>query len=401
MMPLHQLKSGKTLVVNGPASIKLLEGKASILGCNLPVKKQIVIKSWRSRPVYAIEDSIIEYTFGEGGSIEEIDGNTIPDQWSKAVQEISESDNSVVMFMGSSDSGKTSLATLGANTFLNMKKTCIYVDLDVGQSSICPPTTIGYVYLKNPLPDISYVKAENMEAVGYTSPMPVMAKHIESSQKLYKSLSSRYVIQNLVIDVDGWINGEGAIHHKKELMKVFKPTDILIIGDTNREIEDICKEFSIDLHRLPPPVMVRKRSLEARKRLREMMYERFLRKSVTRTIPISWLELKYVMGESRIHRITSIINKLITAFAEDKGVVIEEGLEELCRTYRAGVLCHLYDVNYTFMGIGLLTMFNLKKNLLKVYTPFQSQIKQLVLTSLIITAEGSELFSTPPQVLES
>ncbi|MEM1583568.1 MAG: Clp1/GlmU family protein [Nitrososphaerota archaeon] len=400
-MPVHQLRAEKTLVVNGPASIKLLEGKASILGCILPAKKQIVVKNWRSRPVYAIEDSIIEYTFGEGGSIEEVDGNTIPDQWSKAVQEISESDYSIVMFMGSSDSGKTSLATLGANTFLNAKKTCVYVDLDVGQSSICPPTTIGYVYLKNPLPDISYVKAETMEAVGYTSPMPVMAKHIESSQKLHSSLSSKYVVQNLVIDVDGWINGEGAINHKKELMKVFKPTHLLIIGDTNREIEDICKEFSIDVRRLPPPIMVRKRSLEARKKLREMMYEKFLRKSVTRTIPISWLELKYVTGENRIHRIASMINKLITAFAEDKGVVIEEGLEELCRTYRAGILCHLYDVNYTFTGIGLLTMFSLKKNLLKIYTPFQSQIKQLVLTSLIITAEGSELFSTSPQVLES
>lgn len=400
-MPVHELNSGKTLIVNGPASIKLLEGKASIFGYILPLKKQIVIKSWRSRPVYAIEDSKIEYTFGEGGSIEEVHHNTIPDEWLKVVQEISELEKSIVMFMGSSDSGKTSLATLGANTFLSMKRACVYVDLDVGQSSICPPTTIGCAYLKNPLPDISYIKAENMEAVGYTSPTPVMARHIESSQKLYNSLTSNYVFQNLVIDVDGWISGEGAIYHKKELIKVFKPTHLLVIGDTNSELEDFCKEFSTDVRRLPPPTIVRKRSPEARKKLREIMYERFLRKSVVRTIPISWLELKYITGENRVHRIASIINKLISNFDEDRGIVTEEGLEELCRTYRAGILCHLYDVNYTFSGIGLLTMFNLKKNLLRIYTPFRSQIKQVVLTSLIITTEGSELFSTPPQILES
>ena len=131
-MPTYDLKSGKTLIVNGPASIKLLEGKASILGCPLPQKKQIVIKSWRSRPVYAYEDSKIEYTFGEGGSIEEVDGNTIPEEWLKTAEEIAELDRSTVMFMGGSDSGKTSLATLGANIIISMKKTCIYL-----KRSIC------------------------------------------------------------------------------------------------------------------------------------------------------------------------------------------------------------------------------------------------------------------------
>jgi polynucleotide 5'-hydroxyl-kinase GRC3/NOL9 len=253
-----------------------------------------VIRSWRSRPVYAYEDSKIEYTFGEGGSIEEVDGNTIPDEWLKTVQEIAGQDRLTIMFMGGSDSGKTSLATLGANMIISMKKTCIFMDLDVGQSSICPPTTIGYVYLKNPLPDISYVKAENMEAVGYTSPTPIMNRHIKSVEKLYSNLITKYPIQNLVIDVDGWINSEGAIYHKKELMKIFNPTHLVMIGDTIPELEEYCKEHSIDIRELPPPLAVRKRSLEARKKLREMMYERFLRRSIVRTIPISWVELEYI-----------------------------------------------------------------------------------------------------------
>ncbi|MCL7401742.1 MAG: hypothetical protein LZ168_03035 [Thaumarchaeota archaeon] len=400
-MPVYDLKSGKTLIVNGPASIKLLEGKASILGCPLPQKKQIVIRSWRSRPVYAYEDSKIEYTFGEGGSIEEVDGNTIPDEWLKTVQEIAGQDRLTIMFMGGSDSGKTSLATLGANIIISMKKTCIFMDLDVGQSSICPPTTIGYVYLKNPLPDISYVKAENMEAVGYTSPTPIMNRHIKSVEKLYSNLITKYPIQNLVIDVDGWINSEGAIYHKKELMKIFNPTHLVMIGDTIPELEEYCKEHSIDIRELPPPLAVRKRSLEARKKLREMMYERFLRRSIVRTIPISWVELEYITGENRVHRVSYIINKLLASFAEDKGIVIEEGLEEICRVHRAGILCHLYDVNYAFSGIGLLTMFNPKKNLLKIYTPFQAQIKRVILSSLIVSVEGLEIFSIPPQALET
>jgi polynucleotide 5'-kinase involved in rRNA processing len=174
-----------------------------------------------------------------------------------------------------------------------------------------------------------------------------------------------------------------------------------MIGDTIPELEEYCKEHSIDIRELPPPLAVRKRSLEARKKLREMMYERFLRRSIVRTIPISWVELEYITGENRVHRISYIINKLLASFAEDKGIVIEEGLEEICRAYKAGILCHLYDVNYAFSGIGLLTMFNPKKNLLKIYTPFQAQIKRVILSSLIVSVEGSEIFSIPPQALET
>lgn len=400
-MPIYSLKSGKTLIINGPASVRLLEGKVSMLGYPLPPKKQIVVKSWRSRPAYAHEDSKIEYTFGEGGSIEEVDGNTMPEEWVKSMNELAELDRSVLMFIGPPDSGKTSLATLGLNAFVAKKKQCAFVDLDVGQSSICPPTTVGYAVLRSPTPDISYARAENVEAVGYTSPTPLVSKHIECARRLYDSLLSKYSIQKLIIDVDGWIYGEGAVNHKKELMKIFNPDYLIVIGAVNPELRDFIAERSIDVREVPQPFMVRKRSLEARKKLREMMYEKFLRKSIIRSIPISWVELRYVTGEDRAFRIASIISKLIDSFAEDKGVVIEGGLEEVSKIYGGGILCYLYDVDRNFSGIGLLTVFNLKKNIMKIYSPVQSQIKQVILSSLMISVEGSELFSIPPPTLES
>jgi len=400
-VPIHNLKSGKTLIVNGPASLRLLEGKASILEYPLPPKKQVVVKSWRSRPVYAHEDSVIEYTFGEGGSIEEVDGNTVPEGWIKIINEVAESDKSILMFIGPPDSGKTSLATLALNIFLKRKMQCIFIDLDVGQSNICPPTTMGYTVLRNPIPDISQARAEYMEAFGYTSPTPLVSRHLECAKRLFNNLLNKYSPQKLVIDVDGWLHGEGAITHKKELVQIFNPDYLIIVGETCQEIGEHLKHHTLEVRELPPPLMVRKRSLEARKKLREMMYEKFLRKSIIRSIPISWVELRYITGENRSYKIASIIDKLINSFSEDKGIVLEEGLEEICKTYKAGILCYLYDINYNFSGIGLLTLFNPRKNLMKIYTPFQSQIKQVTISSLIISVEGSEIFSIPPPILES
>ncbi|MEN2974023.1 MAG: Clp1/GlmU family protein [Candidatus Caldarchaeales archaeon] len=400
-MSIHTLKAGKTLIVNGPASIRLLEGRASILACPLIHKKQIVIKSWRSRPVYAHEDSKIEYTFGESGTIEEVEGNTIPREWTETIEDLLDEEKLTLMVIGSPDSGKTSLATFSANMILNTGRECILLDLDIGQSNICPPTTVGYTCLKNPVPDISHLRAESIEVAGYSSPSYVIDKHIESIRKLYSMIKSKYADRPIVIDVDGWISGEGAAQHKRELMKILNVSHLLIIGELSREMEDICSESSIVVRRLPPPTFVRKRSPEARKKLREMMYEKFLRKSLLRTIPLSWIDVRYISGEGGVQKITSIINRLIMLFSEDRKIIIENGLDELGKVYKSGILSYVYDLDYRFSGIGLVTAFDPRRNLIKVYTPFRSQIKKIVLTSLIVSVDGSELYSTRPQSLES
>jgi len=382
--------------VNGPASIRLIEGNATIFGCPLSHRKSIVIKSWRSRPVYSLTDCKIEYTFGEGGSIEEVEGNTIPSEWLNVSQAISSRDRVTVMVMGASDSGKTSLTTLICNSLLLNKKDTVFFDLDLGQSNICSPTTIGYVRLKNPIPDLSYLRAENMDVVGYTSPTPLVMKHLEVAGNLYRKLRESYPDSSIVIDVDGWISGEAAIKHKIELMKILNPDSLLLIGDTIKEVEEYCQENSVEFYKLPPPITVRKRSLEARRKLREMMYERFLRKSILRTIPYSWIELKYVNGETRLSKLSSIINRLITRFSEENGTIPEGGLEELFKEHRIGVLSYVYDTDYRFVSIGLLTSLNLEKKLLKIYTPFQQQIKQVVLTSILLSMDGVESYSSPP-----
>lgn len=400
-MPVHRLRAGRTLIVNGPASIRLLEGKASILACPLTPKRQVVVKSWRSRPVYAEEDSLIECVFGGDGSVEEVDGDTIPAEWTENVRELSSRDNVALMVLGSSDSGKTSLATLALNTILGRGSGGVFVDLDVGQSNLCPPTTVGYVYLRSPIPDISHARAEGVEVAGYTSPAPIVEKHLEAVRRLHERIREKYPGAKVVIDVDGWVGGEGAADHKAELVRILGVDCLLVLGDVPKEVVDSCGEASVDIRRLPSASLVRKRSMDARKKLREMMYERFLRKSVLRTIPASWVEVEYIGGEKRTHKISAIINRFITLFSEEKGTVIEGGLEELAKTYGAGILSYVYDPEYRFSGIGLMTQYDLKKNLLRIYTPFQSQIKKVVFSSIIVSTDGSELYSTRPQSLET
>lgn len=397
-MSIHLLPAGKTLIVNGPASIRLLEGSASILGCPLSSKKPVVVKSWRSRPVYAHEDSKLEYTFGEGGSVEEVDGNTVPDDWMEAVEELTR-EYVVVAIYGASDSGKTSLATLAANLLASSRGSSIFFDLDVGQSSICAPTTIGYVRLRHPVPDISQLRMEEGEAVGYVSPTPLVERHLKAISKIYHVLRSKFPGVSVVADLDGWVGGGGALEHKLKLLDILKPTHVFSLGAAPSKLRDYCDERGARLVELSQPPRVRKRSLEVRRRLREMAYERFLRKSVVRTIQASWVELVSAVGERRLQDILSTIGRVVSGYAEEKGVLVDEGpseLEEVAKNERAGILSYTYDLEERFAGIGLLMALNPRKNQLRIYTPFQAQMRRIVIGTILLSTEGVELYSIPP-----
>jgi len=204
---------------------------------------------------------------------------------------------------------------------------------------------------------------------------------------------------SVVADLDGWVSGGAAVSHKLMLMETVKPTHILSIGEVPGEVRRFSEENGVELKELPQPPIVRRREPEARKRLREMSYERFLRRSAVRRLQASWVELESIGGERRPRTVFEKAVGLASSYLEEQGLIADaEGpklLEELARK-RVGILSYVYGLDGRFRAIGLLMALNLQKNYLKIYTPFQEQIKRLVVGSIVLSASGEELYSTPP-----
>ncbi len=390
------MDAGKTVLVYGPASISLVEGEAEILGYPMRVKRPVVVKSWRSRPVHVLRSSVFEFTSGEGGGMEVVEGDTVPSEWRSVAEELKDREGLVAAVYGAADSGKTSLATLLTN-YIVAEGMVAFMDFDVGQSSICPPTTIGLVSLRRPVPDVSTLRAERSEAVGYTSPSPVIPRHIEAAERLITH--ARGSSEKIVADMDGWVAGEGAARHKVLLLKALGASVMLSIGDVLGEVRSFCDENGVELRVLPPPAKVRKREHTARKRLREMAYERFLRNSIVRKIQASWVRLESTWEERRPHHILASLISMASKYLEESGKISEYNdhrvLDELGKE-RRGFLSYVYDMNNRFSGIGLLLSLNLQKNYLRIYTPFQGQMSRIVVGSIILSFKGEELQSIPP-----
>ncbi len=396
-MPSVRIKRGNTLLLHGPASALLVEGQASVLGCPLSSRRRLIVRGWRSRPIYAEKNSVIDIAYGENGGYELIEGDAVPEEWRAFAEKISKRSPRVCVY-GGADSGKTTLATLLVNALVKRNGLSVYLDLDLGQSNICPPTTIGYAAIRSPIPDVSYLRMELGEVAGYTSPTPLIEKHLQAVKKLAENLLKSYPEASISMDLDGWVSGEQAVKHKERMLEILKPNFLALIGDSPEEIKKTCEKLGILYEQLPPPRNIRRRDQSARKRLREIAYERFLRKSVVRKIPASWIEMKTITDRSGPNEVKEHAKALIQAYAENSGEIFDrdvaEALEELAKR-RIGILSYLRDLTGRFVGISLLVGLDLRRNFVKILTPYQAQIKEIILGAILLSADGEEIYSDP------
>lgn len=402
-MPSIRLRKGNTLILYGPASALLVEGRASVLGCPLSPRRRLIVKSWRSRPIYAELDSVIDFTYGEEGGYEVIDGDTIPEEWRRFAEKVSEKPSKTCVY-GEADSGKTTLATLVANALVRRHGGSLYLDLDLGQSNICPPTTIGYTLLRHPTPDISYLRMEFGEVVGYTSPTPLADKHLQAVENLARRMLNTHAGAGVSIDLDGWVSGERGIRHKEAMLRILRPDFLASIGEMPEEIKRTCEQLGVSYEVLPPPIKLRRREQAARKRLREIAYERFLRGSVVRKIPVSWVELRTITDKSAPREIRKHVESIIEGYVEVSGEVFDldptKALEELAKK-GIGILSYVRDMLGSFAGIGLLIDLDLKKNHFRLLTPYNAQIRELILGAILLSTSGEEVYSSPKIFLKT
>lgn len=84
-------EAGKTLVVVGPASYQLIEGEANVLGTPLDSSRNTVTRG-KQAPIEIRSSSSFRISLGGDGSVEELDGSTIPLSWREAGQRLPKSE---------------------------------------------------------------------------------------------------------------------------------------------------------------------------------------------------------------------------------------------------------------------------------------------------------------------
>ena len=199
----------------------------------------------------------------------------------------------IVLVIGATDVGKSTFCRFLIEQGVTAGLRVGFVDADVGQSQIGPPTTIG---LQVFAPNDSTVSLEEIEGtpdalyfVGWTSPERHLLQCVAGT-RLMVDAALKTGADFIVVDTTGYIEGDTAVVLKQHKIELVKPTHLICLH-RSRELEAIVAPFegndTIQTHRLSPHRSVRSKSEDFRRKYRESSFERYFSDCVQEMLPFA------------------------------------------------------------------------------------------------------------------
>jgi len=384
------IKEGKTLLVDGPASVNLLKGSVTVLGAIIGADSKIVVRNGKRLPFEAVKDAEFELTLGEASSFQEIDGSAIPNSWKNAADTLLASKGSAsVLIIGCVDSGKTGFCTYLANEALKKRRKVAIIDADLGQSDLGPPTTVGLARIAEPAADLFGIQTESIVFVGATTPSKAFNASLNAVKALEKEIFEKS-IDFLIVNTDGWVIGEEATNHKNQLIELLTPSGIVAIqeGDELESLLETLKDLRTFL--VESPKNVRKRSHEMRKALRELAYRKYLKGAKIQSYPLSWVKIRGAPIET-INPLGSEQRSMDGSSLQATPVYYEEPATLLSGEDLRNLLVGLEDEKDEFLGIGILCSIDLERRTMKVYTPVTQPTPTIHIGRVRLDKSGKEI----------
>jgi polynucleotide 5'-hydroxyl-kinase GRC3/NOL9 len=343
------VEKGKTLLVDGPASVTINSGKVEVFGFLIKDTRKIVIREGKRLPFAVEETANFSVSIGAEAGVIEVEGNTIPQSWFIAYGMLREIQKKpvTVMVIGGSDFGKTSFCTYLTNKLVSERYKVTVLDEDLGQSDIGPPGTVAYAVVDKPVTDLFNLKPSNTFFVGANSPRDAENRTIEGAAFLKSEIMTDQKVDFIFVNTDGWTGSEEAVQFKSRLATAVLP-DVVFCLQAN-EVPSLCATLGDALaefkqERAESPTAVRERSREKRRDLRELGYCKYLENARVKVFAL---------------------NHIIVEGKEDNALIWQRRAKD--------VLIALYDLKRKFLGIGILRDIDYIRKSLKVFTSVEEK----------------------------
>jgi polynucleotide 5'-hydroxyl-kinase GRC3/NOL9 len=275
-----------------------------------------------------------------------------PAEWAHITDEILKKPGSVV-FLGEVDTGKTTLCLRLANMAIEGRCRVTVMDLDVGQSHIGPPATIGLAKLDSSIEDFGDVKPMSLFFIGALSPGEESLRMIQGVDRLLQVyMHSSPASDFLLVDTSGYVHDPKALSLKWKKISLIRP-DYLVFSEREKELAQLMRLTERETGKrfiLRVPETIRKKSPEARRSYRLDMWRKTFRNGSRLMFPRKMLVFPLV-GTGLI------LNPLNQVQSQDAPTQEEDILGTLVGLLGPGDHC---------LGIGIIE--GMSQNEISVYT---------------------------------
>lgn len=189
---------------------------------------------------------------------------------------------SVVLVIGSTDVGKSTFCRFLVDQGVAKGLKVGFVDADIGQSQIGPPTTIGLKFF----PQSSTSNPDDLYFVGSVSPDCHLLECVTGTH-LMVEVALKAGAEFIVIDTTGYVGGVAAVVLKRHKIEIIQP-DYLICIQRSGELNPIVAGFvglsTIQIHHLSPHKKAVSKSNESRRKYRETRFKHYFDDTVRECI---------------------------------------------------------------------------------------------------------------------
>ena len=146
----------------------------------------------------------------------------------------------VVMLVGGPDTGKSTLAHDLLAAALAAGKTAAYVDADIDQTIVGPPTCTGLKFIRDQSDLVSLARADLLHFVGAITPDGVVLQQVVATAALVDA--ARDAVDLVVVDTTSAISGVGGQTLKYNKMELCRP-DVVVGLERGAELEPLVGMF--------------------------------------------------------------------------------------------------------------------------------------------------------------
>lgn len=400
------LSEGQVLRVFGPARADVVSGTVLVVGSKYSMGSSFVVHKLRSYGIKALSPAKLRFALGEGSQIEIAkDGEEVVDEWLKVSEHVLKTcwkKECRVLVVGPPESGKSTFTAFLANYLRESGVRVGVVEGDVGQEDVLVPTTIALAEVSKPILWLRELEPILFRFVGCTSPQYCYSESILAIKELADE-GSKLGLRAVLVNTDGWVNTASGIEHKLTIIRWIKP-DIVVAMD--KEVYNYllkCTNSLTNVIYAPRPAVVRQRSKEERRELRTQAYKRYFSRGRVRRVKLDSVGILSACALSgrtiskeellEVFKIPdSELDKLVysTKVGDTLYIISREPInftlnsEGVSRVVvitpkdARGTVVGLLGEHMREVGVGIITDLDLSTQELAILTPWEGDIKGLI-----------------------
>ncbi len=220
----------------------------------------------------------------------------IPVPWEEAAGRFLEG-GGVAMILGGVDTGKSTLARYLVYRAYRAGMPVALVDLDLGQSHLGPPATLGLGFFPPSFPGEDYLFPQGLVFIGQTSPLGQLLEVAVGCRTLVDQ-ALHQGLTRVVVNTCGLIHGPAALRLKKAKLELLRPGLVLAL-ERDGEIQPFLHALGVSPTVLPVSTRAVSKTMEIRRRYREDRFRRYFRQARRLTLPLrslTWQGLPWGAG---------------------------------------------------------------------------------------------------------